>query len=82
MFAISNRKYATFKHTLLGLGLHSMTGMKNPINILHSLGDSISYDMVCRIETVQAEVSQELLKTLNMLPLEPDHEGGQVRSLY
>ena len=39
-----------------------------------------SYDMVCWIETAQADLRQELLKTLNMLPLEPDHEGGQVRS--
>ena len=75
MFAISNRKYATLKHTSLGLGLHSLTGMENPINISDRLGHSISYDMVCRIETPQAELSQELLKTSNMLPLVPHHEG-------
>ena len=40
MFAISNGKYATLKHTLLGLGLNSMIGMKNPINILHRLSHS------------------------------------------
>ena len=80
MFAISNGKYATLKHTSLGLGLLSMIGMKNPINILHCLGHSLSYDMVCQIETVQVELSQELLKTSNMLSLKPDHEGGQVRS--
>ena len=51
IFAISNGKYATLKHTLLGLGMHSMTGMKKSINILHRLGHLISYDMVCRIET-------------------------------
>ena len=42
---------------------------------------SISYDMVCWIETAQAELSQGLLKTSNMLPLKTDQEGGQVRSL-
>ena len=57
MLAISNGKYTSLKHTSLRLGLHSMTGMKNPINILHRLGHSISYDMVCWIETVQAELS-------------------------
>ena len=57
MLAISNGKYTSLKHTSLRLGLHSMTGMKNPINILHRLGHSILYDMVCRIETVQAELS-------------------------
>ena len=58
-------KYTTLKHTSLGLGLHSMTGMKNPMNILDRLGHSISYDMVCWIETAQVEVSQKLLKTSN-----------------
>ena len=57
MFAISNGKYVSLKHTSLGLGLHSMTAMENPVNIFHRLGHSISYDMVCRIETVQAELS-------------------------
>ena len=39
-------KNVTLKHFLLGLGLHSMIGMNNPINFLHGLGDSIWYDMV------------------------------------
>ena len=65
----------------MGLGLHSMIDMKNPINVLHRLGHSISYDMVCWIETAQAELLQELLKISNMLPLKPDHEGGHGRSL-
>ena len=64
MFAISNGKYATLKHTSLGLGLHSMTGMKSPMNILHCLGHSISYDMVCWLETAQVEVSQKILKDI------------------
>ena len=58
-----------------------MIDIKNPINILHSLGHSISYDMVCRAEIAKAELSQKLLKTWNMLPLKPDHEGGRGRSL-
>ena len=68
---VSQRKYATLKHTSLGLGLRSMNGMK----YFAPSWSFISYDMVCRIETAQAELSQELLKTLNMLPLKPDHEG-------
>ena len=50
--------------------------MKIPVNVFHHLGHSISYDMVCPIQTVQAELSQELLKTSNMLPVKPDHESG------
>ena len=52
-----------------------MTGIKNPINTLHRLGHSMSCDMVCWIETYK------ILKTLDMLPLKPDYEDGQVRSL-
>ena len=37
--------------------------------------------MVCWLKTAQTELSQELLKTSNMFPLEPDYEGGQVTSL-
>ena len=80
MFAISNGKYATLKHTSLGLGLLNMIGTRNPINILHCLGHSLSYDMVCQIEKVQVELSQELLKTSNMLSLKSNHKGGQVRN--
>ena len=63
----------------LGLGIHSMTGMKTPITFLHRLGHSISYDMVCKIETAQAELAQHLLQTSTRLPLQPAYEGGKVR---
>lgn len=50
--------------------------------ILRRLGHSILYGMVCRIEIIQAQLSQEFLKTSNMPPLERDHEGVQFISLY
>ena len=38
MFAISNGSYLTLKHCSLGLGLHRMTGQKQPIVLLSKLG--------------------------------------------
>lgn len=81
LYNISNGKYATLKHACLGLGIHSLTGMKTPIIQLHRPGHSISYDMVRRIETAQAELAQHLLNTSTILPLEPVAEGEQVISL-
>ena len=57
LYNISNGKFLTFKHTTLGLGLHSLTGIKAPVTQLHRFGNSISYDMVCRIETGQAKLA-------------------------
>ena len=45
-----------------------MAGIKNPINILHRLGHSISYDILCRRERAQAVLSQELLRHREYAP--------------
>lgn len=37
--------------------------------------------MVWRLETAQAELSQELLKASNLIPLKLDDEGGAVTNL-
>ena len=50
MFTISNGKNVTLKHTSLGLGLHSMTGMKNPVNILHLLSHPRSSHQRCSVK--------------------------------
>ena len=54
---VTRRKIVTPKHFLLGVGLHNMTGLKLPITILSHLGHSISYDLLCEIETTEAEVA-------------------------
>ena len=64
LYNISNGKFLTLKHTTIGLGLHSLTGMKAPVTQLHRLGHFISYDMVCQIETGQAELAQQQLNQL------------------
>ena len=49
----------TLKHFLIGLGLHNITGLKTPIQVLSHLGHSISYDLVCEVETAEAEAAQK-----------------------
>ena len=68
------------KHNPLGLGLISKTEI-NQITFLHRLGHSVWFDVVCRIEIEQVELSKELLKTTNLLPLKADYEDGQVTNL-
>ena len=52
-------KVVTLKHFLIGLGLHNITGLKTPIQVLSHLGHSISYDLVCEVETAEAEAAQK-----------------------
>ena len=58
VYNISNRSIVTLKHCSLALGLHGMTGQKQPILLLSQLGHCISYDAVREIETAQAEIAQ------------------------
>ena len=51
VYNISNRSILTLKHCSLALGLHGMTGQKQPILLLSQLGRSISYDVVGKTET-------------------------------
>ena len=44
--SISHGKFLTLKHTLLGCGIHSVTGLRKPIDILLSFGHSCTYDKV------------------------------------
>ena len=69
--SISNGKFLTLKHTLVGCGIHSMTGLRKPIDILASFGNSCTYDNVREIETAQAELAQHLMDTQFPLPLIP-----------
>ena len=55
----------------MGLGLHSLTGSRKVIDIIHKLGHSISYNTVCEIETAQAECGLVASKSLNVLALQP-----------
>ena len=74
ILAISDDKYYTLKHNPLGLGL-IITTQINQITFLHCL------DVIFRIGIESVELSKELLKTTNLLPLKPDYEDEQVTNL-
>ena len=78
MFALSKGKFITLKHAALGLGLHSITGMKVPILFLNKIGHSISYDQINLIETAQAELVQQFHSLSLELPLHPASEENKV----
>ena len=82
IFSITKGTFLTLKHTCLGLGLHSMTGMKIPIVILSHLGHSISYDRVMEIETAQAEVSQQFDTQSQCLPIQPKNQCSVVPTVF
>lgn len=73
VYNVLKRKVPLKKHFLLGLGIHSLTGSRQLIDILFKLGSCVSYDYVCDVETAYAEVSQEKAKYGCMLPIQPIH---------
>ena len=82
IYSLSRGSFLTLKHTCVGLGLHSMTGMKIPIVIMSRLGNSISYDMALEIETAMAEVSQQFDSQSSSLPLQPINSSVTVPTVY
>ena len=82
IFSITKGSFLTLKHTCVGLGLHSMTGMKLPIVILSHLGHSINYDYAMEIGTAQAEVSEKF-DTQNMnLPIQPNDSCSTIPTIF
>lgn len=78
LFSISRGKFLTSKHASVGLGLHSMTGMKKPVQLLHRLGHSASYEQLLRIETAQAELVQRFQDSSRQLPYKPQNNDCKV----
>ena len=72
----------TAKHFLIGLGLHSITEQKKPIQLLIRLGHSIDYNMVCEIETAHAQANQKVPETYSTLPLSPATEEHAVLTFF
>ena len=75
-------RFITSKHFLLGLGLHNITGQKKPVQIASQLGHSIDYNLVCEIETAQAEASQLLSTISGTLPVKPRTSNGTVLTFF
>ena len=66
---VTRGRIITLKHFLIGVGLHNLTGLKMPIRILSHLGHSVDYNVVCEIETAEAELAMRNL-SFNEEPLE------------
>ena len=70
--SVSNGKILTVKHTLVGCGLHSMTGLSKPIEILAAFNNTCTIDRVREIETAQAEIALSFSKgKVPILPKDP-----------
>ena len=72
--AVSRGKVVTLKQFLLDTGLHSITGLKAPIRILSHLGHCIDYNLVCEIETTQAEEAIKHLENMETYTPSTDTE--------
>ena len=59
------------KHLLIGLGLHNLTGSRKVLDMLSKLEYCINHNMVCDIETSQAEIVQEEASSKSVLPFHP-----------
>ena len=72
------------KHFLLGLGLHSITGQKKPVQIANRLEHSMTYDKVMEIQTSQARKSQKLLNSaeFSFLHLQSATEDDSVLTTF
>ena len=71
IYAVSKGEFLTLKHASVGLGLHSLTGQKLPLQFLSWLGHSMTYDQICEVETAQAELVQHLKSLSLPLPICP-----------
>ena len=76
VFNVSDGKVITPKHYLLALGLHNITGQKQPVVVTNKLGHCISYDLSCEIETALSEASVKRSEETSILPIKP--EAGEI----
>lgn len=71
VFAVTRGEVLQLKHYLLALGLHSLTGSRKVIDIINKFGHCLNYNLVCEIETAQAEMAQKQSLNGVALPLQP-----------
>ena len=55
----------------MGVGLRNIAGLKLPITILSHLGHCIDYNLVCEVETAEAEIAEQLYKRTTGAHLQP-----------
>ena len=70
-FAVMKGKVLQRKQFLLALDLHSLTGGRKVIEIIHKLGHCMSYNLTSEIETAQKKSSLLAATQTTLLPLGP-----------
>ena len=70
-FAVMKGKVLQRKQFLLALDLHSLTGGRKVIEIIHKLGHYMSYNLTGEIETAQKKSSLLAATQTTLLPLGP-----------
>ena len=73
---ITNGRFITVKHFALSMALHGLTGSQEIIDILNELGNAMSYEPTCDIETAPAEKARKLSSESTVLSLMPQDNGG------
>ena len=68
-FAVMKGKVLQIKQFLLALGLHSLTGGRKVIDIIHTVGHCMSFNLTSEIETAQPEPSLLAATQTALLPL-------------
>ena len=82
IYGVTRGKVMTAKHFHLALGLHNITGMKNPIEICNRLRHRIPYHLTMEIQTAQAQKALTLAEASSFLPLKPAKESDVVLTFY
>ena len=75
---LSNGKFLTSKHRAVGLGLHSLTGLKQTVVYLSKPRHSVSYKQMEEIQKVQKELALNLSNESRILPLVPMDSNKKV----
>ena len=75
----------TSKHLALGHGIHSVSGQKTLVNIVHKLGHCITYRTVMDLETTHTSNVVETMKNVNTnssLPLAQKDSKSRVKTVF
>ena len=82
IFAVTRGKVMQRKHFLLALGVHSLTGSRKIIDIVHKLEHCICYNLMSDIETDQANCSLSSSKKGDILPVQPSSKNDVVPTFF
>ena len=75
---VTRGRVTMFKHFILGVGLHNITGQQLPIRILSHLGHCIDCKAACQSETAEAEIARQLYQEGASPGLKPISEDDVV----